>query len=193
MSNGWHNKMIILSSENKIYFEQLKKILDGAKNDPQLFRAIVNAPFHDRRRSTLMGLGIVVLLLVDREKKVIRRVALSDTEPAQGAVDYSVKPFKDIVIPLGFTRNFIAAAIKSGQYQQTSDWQYLFAPDLSADEARLNQAGAGIGCSFVYPLKDARDGGALIFSYYLMLDKIQHQHRDFMYRYAKLVSAALGA
>ncbi|MBA3757697.1 hypothetical protein H0X09_02430 [Candidatus Saccharibacteria bacterium] len=183
--------MFLSGAETEAYFKKLESLLKLPRADSQLFQAIVNAPFHNRPNTTLMGLGIVVLLLVDKQQNLIRRIALSETEPAKGAVDYSVKPFKEIVIPVDFKGNFIAEAIRSGRYQQTSDWQYLFAPDLSPEEARLNQSGAGVGCSFVYPLNQARDGGALIFSYFIMLDRINTKHRDFMYRYAKLVSAVL--
>jgi hypothetical protein len=179
--------------DDEPYYSELKTFLAVAKKDSELFEAIVNAPFHDRRRAALLGLGIVVLLLVNKKKRAIERIALSNTELAEGAVKVSVKPFKEIVIPLGYKGNFIAEAIRSGRYQQTNDWQYLFVPDLTPEEARLNQAGAGIGCSFVYPLIGARYGGALIFSYYLTLDKIEPAHRDFMFRYSKLVSEALRA
>jgi hypothetical protein len=183
--------VLFAAAENDIYFAKLKDILSAPKNDQQLFKAIVNAPFDDKRRAALLGLGIVVLLLVDKQKRTIERVALSDTELAHGTVRMSVKPFKEITIPLGYHGNFIAEAIRSNRYQQTSDWQYLFAPALTAEEARLNQAGGGIGCSFVYPFPEARHGGALIFSYYITLDKIGREHHEFMRGYSRLTSKSL--
>jgi hypothetical protein len=184
--------MVLFSGiENDVYFANLRELLNKAKGDQQLFETIVNAPFFDKRRITLLGLGIVVLLLVNKQTRTVDRIALSDTELAKGAVRMSVKPFKEIKIPLNYKGNFIAEAIRSERYQQTSDWQYLFAPDLTPEEARLNQAGAGIGCSFIYPLIDARHGGALIFSYYLALDKIEREHHDFMRNYSYLVAKRL--
>jgi hypothetical protein len=184
--------MVLFSrTESDVYFSLLKEILNTAKGDEDLFETIVNAPFADRRRATLLGLGIVVLLMVNKQTRTIDRVALSDTDLAKGAVRMSVKPFHAIKIPLDYKGNFVAEAIRSERYQQTSDWQYLFAPDLDPEEARLNQAGAGIACSYVYPLIDARSGGALIFSYYLHLDKIEPEHHEFMRKYAHLVANAL--
>jgi hypothetical protein len=184
--------MVMFShTESDVYYSLLGRMLNSAKTDKDLFETIVNAPFSDRRRSALMGLGIVVLLLVNKTTRTIDRVALSDTDLAKGAVRMSVKPFHDIRIPLNYKGNFIAEAIRSERYQQTSDWQYLFAPELTAEEARLNQAGAGISCSFVYPLIDARSGGALIFSYYLPLDKFEPEHHEFMRSYAKLAARVL--
>jgi hypothetical protein len=185
--------MLLAGTGNNLYLEELNKSLDSGDDDKKLFKSVVNAPFKDRRHSALLGLGIVVLLLVNKKARTIDRIALSDTELAQGAVEVSVKRFREIKIPLNYKGNFIAEAVRSGRYQQTSDWQYLFIPALKPEEARLNQAGAGIGCSFVYPLKNTRDGGAMIFSYFIPLNKIEPLHRDFMYRYSKLVSQVLSS
>lgn len=173
------------------YIEDLVKGLNTAKSDRQLFKAIVNGPFNDRPKATMLGLGIVVLLLVEPQSRLIERIALSDTELARGTVAISVKPFKSIKIPLLYKGNLIAEAIRSGRYQQTSDWQYLFTPALNPEEARLNQAGGGIACSFVYPLIGARSGGAMIFSYFVSLDRIGQAQRNFMERYSRMVSRSL--
>jgi hypothetical protein len=184
--------VLFAQSEETIYFQKLEELLKHATGNKQdIYQSVVNAPFSDKRRAVLLGLGIVVLLLVNKKTRTIDRIALSDTELAKGAVRMSVKPFHDIKIPIDYKGNFIAEAIRSDRYQQTSDWQYLFAPALDIEEARLNQAGAGIGCSFVYPLVDMNPGGALIFSYYITLDKIQKEHHDFMWKYAKLISKLL--
>lgn len=183
--------VLFAHSNDDAYYADIKQLLDSAKSQQQLYKSIVNTPFNDKTRAALLGLGIVVLLLVNPETGNIDRVALSDTELAEGAVRMSVKPFKDIKIPLAFRGNFIAEAIRSGRYQQTSDWRYLFAPALSPEEAHLNQAGAGIGCSYVYPIKGINNGGALIFSYFQPLDKIGSEHRQFMHAYSRIVASAI--
>src|SRR5205809_2346388 len=109
--------MILSSVEADTYLSELKQALNSTKDDTQLFKNIVNAPFNNRKHAALLGLGIVVLLLVNKSSRVVDRVALSDTELAQGAVKVSVKPFKDIKIPLVYKGNFIAEAIRSGRYQ----------------------------------------------------------------------------
>lgn len=178
------------SVEAKAYLKRLGDLLAGAKGDAQLFEAIVNAPFSDKIHTTLLGLGIVVLLLVNKNSGMIDRIALSDTEHAKGAVNISIKRFRAIKIPVGYEENIIAKAIQTGRPQQTDDWQYLFIPDLTAEEARFNQAGAGIAFSVVQPL-NARAGGALIFSYYEPPEKIGRAQRDFMRAYSLLVGAKL--
>lgn len=183
--------MILSAADSDLYFKELEEFLDQARNSQELYERVVNGAFLDRRLSTLLGLGITVLLLVNKKERTIDRIALSETELAQGTLDITVKPFRAIKIPLSYKGNFIAEAIRSGRYQQTSDWQYLFAPALSPEEARLNQAGGGIGCSFVYPLKDVPGGGAMIFSYFITLSKIEPIHREFMFRYTKLAGYKL--
>lgn len=184
---------MVLSSASDIdlYLASLKDILDGAKNRDDLYKKIVNAPFSDKRRVALLGLGICVLLLADKKTMTINRIALADTEMAQGTLNMSVKRFGDIKIPLDYHGNFIAEAIRSGRYQCTSDWQYLFAPALTPEEARLNQAGGSISCSFIYPLVGIPNGGAMIFSYFIPIDKVSVEHRDFMFHFAKMVAQAL--
>lgn len=175
------------------YLNQLKDVLDSAKSQSDLYNKIVNAPFSDKRHAALLGLGISVLLLVDKKTKMIDRVALADTELAQGTLTMSIKPFREIKIPVDYHGNFIAEAIRSGRYQCTSDWQYLFAPALSAQEARLNQAGGGISCSFIYPLVGLPGGGAMIFSYFITINQVTKGHKDFMFRYSKLAVQSLNS
>ena len=178
---------------SKSYLLEMQARLAGAKTDKNLFKAIVNSPFIADAKGIPIGLGVVVLLLVDKKTDTIDRIALSDTELARGEAEYSVKPFDEIKIPLKHTKNIIAAAIKSGKHQLTSDWRFLYTPALSAQEARLSQAGAGIATSIVYPLPDARDGGALIFSYFIPEDQITAQHHRFMSNYANLAEQCLRA
>lgn len=173
------------------YFDHIKQLLGAAQSDEELFFAIVNAPFHNKVRTTQLDLGIVVLLLVNPQTGTIDRVALSDTEQAAGAVKMSEKPFKEIKIPVDFYDNLIAKAINTGKPQCVTDWQYLFVPALSPSAARFNQAGAGVEFSCVYPLR-ARSGGALIFSYYQESKNIGPKHESFMRAYSKLSDTALG-
>jgi len=182
-----------LINSDKDYHGRLKSVVRSAKSDEELFQAIVDAPFTDKLKAALLGLGIVVLLLVDKKTKTIDRIALSNTEQAKGAAKVSEKPFKSIKIPAGYKGNLIAQAILTGKPQQTTDWQYLFAPALSPEAARFNQAGAGIGWSAVYPLKKVGDGGALIFSYYLVSDDNRRQRKNFMRKYSRIVSQRLSS
>jgi hypothetical protein len=157
--------------------------LRSAKTTKELYSAIVNAPFTDKASTTSLGLGIVVLLLVNKKTKTLDRIALSDTDLAAGAVRMSAKPFHEIKIPLSVKENILIQAIETGEPQQTDDWQYLFVPVLTPQEAKFNQFGAGIERSVVYPIitnrtKKAR--GAMIFSYFQLNNEITDEHTAFM-------------
>jgi len=170
---------------------KLQKLLATTPNNTKLYQVIVDEPFKYKVESALLLLGIVVLLLANKKTSSIDRVALSNTSLAKDTTKVSVKRFEDIKIPLDHPDNAIAKAILSGKHQDVTDWDYLFMPALTAKQARLNQAGGGIGYSCVYPLVGLKDGGALIFSYYLFAGKLQFAQRDFMRKYSSLVTNSL--
>lgn len=180
-------------AEEATYYAALEALFLDVTDEKDLYETIVNAPFHNPVFTTSIDLGVVVLLLVNKQTKTIDRIALSNTPQAHGAVKMSEKPFNTIKIPVGYKGNIIAESIATGTHHHTSDWQFLFAPALSMQAARFNQAGAGVECSYVYPLLGTRNGGALIFSYYQPVANIKSRHRNFMQFYSQLVAAKLTA
>jgi hypothetical protein len=110
---------------------------------------------------------------------------------AEGTVRISSKKFEDIKIPIGYPENIIARAIQTGEPQMTEDWRYLFTPALSGVQARLNQAGGAIACSYVYPLSFKNDEGAMIFSFYKEPNQIGDAEENFMKSYSEIVSKRL--
>lgn len=175
-----------LSPQDTAYFNELQRLLRET-NASDVHELTVNAPFTSPVHATSLDLGIVVLLLVNQSAGTIDRIALSDTPQAHGAVKMSEKPFKSIKIPVGYKGNIIAEAIASNKPHHTTDWQYLFIPAMHPQAARFNQAGAGIECSYVYPLTGTKDGGALIFSFYQPASNIGPRHKSFMAFYSQLV------
>ena len=172
------------------FIRSLRESLEQS-NDSDLFNTIVNAPFNDKIHAVKLDLGIVVLLLVNEKEDTIDRVALSNTELAQGAVNVSAKPFHDIKIPLHDVSNIITEAIMTNKPTKTDDWKYLFTPSLTEDEARMNQAGAGIGCSIVAPFKSKKRTGAVIFSFFQEPSRITPLHENFISSYIKEVELRL--
>ncbi|HSE60836.1 MAG TPA: hypothetical protein VLA88_00920 [Candidatus Saccharimonadales bacterium] len=175
------------------YVEQLEDRLAHCHTKSELVRTIVDAPFAYPIEAAQLYLGIMVLLLVDKKTGLIDRVALSNTELAKGTTDISVKKFEDIKIPVDHPENVIAQAIRTGDPKGTADWQYLFTPVLSAEEARFNQAAGAIAFSAVYPLVGVVEGGALIFSYYQYPENIGHDQRKFMAAYSRVVAERLAS
>jgi hypothetical protein len=171
-------------------FHDLQSTL-AAADVKSLPGAIVNSPFKYKAEMVLLGIGIVVLLVADKESGQVHRVALSNTEMAEGTLRFTSKKFEDIKIPLNHAENIIIRAIQTQEPQMTDDWQYLFTPALSPGQARLNQAGGSIACSYVFPLEFAGNAGALIFSYFKEPDQINGDEHEFMAGYSKLVSDRL--
>jgi len=171
-------------------YQALASLLGAAAGDSDLFQAIADAPFASPVPAALIFLGIVVLLQVNPAAKMIERVALSQTEMARMTTDVTAVPFHDIKIPLNHYDNIIAHAIASGEPSDTTDWRFLFEPAMTPEQARINQANAGIAYSAVYPLA-ARSGGALIFSYFQYQHKIGEQQLEFMQKYSLLADRAL--
>lgn len=169
-------------------YEKMADQFKAATNESNLRNAIVNAAFDDPTKATSLSLGVTVLLVVDSKNMTINRVALSDTDSAKGAVRMSAKPFTEIKIPLNHEENIIAKAIKTQEFQMTSDWADMFVPALTPVQARFNQAGAGIGCSVVYPVNNET---AMIFSFYTQPEKIGGRHYKFMEKYTSLVAEYL--
>jgi hypothetical protein len=173
------------------HYQRLADKLGQFQDKMALYKAIVDLPFEHRIEAAQLYLGIIVLLLTNKRTGMIDRLALSNTEFAEGTVNMSALPFKAIKIPLDFEGNAIAEAIRSGQPQSVADWQYLFAPALTPEEARFNQAGGAIAYSAIYPLKNVGDGGALIYSYYQYPENISRDHHHFMEAYTKIASEHL--
>ena len=173
-------------------YDTLQQELGKATTQQALYRAIVDSPFIFKVDMARLHLGIIVLLLVDKKTGMIDRVALSNTEMAKGTTDMSVKKFEDIKIPADHQDNYISRAIRTKKSQFTTDWQYLFTPALTPEEARFNQAGGGIACSSVYPFTDGVEG-ALIYSYFQYPEQLGAEQRQFMKTYTGLVSRRLAA
>lgn len=183
--------MIQGSGEATIDTSLLNDALAQTTSDTDLFNAIVNTPFDTYKvETTLLFLGIIVLLLVNKETGQIDRIALSKTELAERTTDVTAVPFNAIKIGLNEPENIIAAAIRTGEMHDTTDWNYLFKPALKAEEARINQANAGIAYSVVHPFT-ARDGGALIFSYFQYKQEVGEAQHSFMQNYTALVDQNL--
>lgn len=176
-----------ISSKIDDYTDKFTAILKSSTHD-DLYNSIVNTPFKFKEFAVPLGLGIMVLLIENPKTRTVDRIALSETDQAKGAVDYSAKPFHELNIPMTAKDNIIVSTIKSGRWHQTDDWQYLFNPVLTPEDARFNQAGAAISCSIVYPL-ESTPKGALIFSYFKPIWEIEESHHDFMRKYSQKVSS----
>lgn len=181
---------MLSSSPTQKYFTEITKFLASTPED-QLYQAIADAPFKDKFQSVQLDLGIVALLIVDNSTKLINRIAMSNTELAQGADAVSAKPFHEMSIPLDHKGNLIAKAVRTNKVQQTLDWKDLFAPVLQASDARFNQAAGGIGSSIIAPFDVSAMHGAIVFDFYQPIENIGDAHYSFIERYMNIVTKFL--
>src|SRR3989344_5545090 len=112
-----------------------------------------------------LGYRIIVLTLIDEEKKILKRVSLSQTPEAAKAQAASVIPFRQIEIPLEAEANLLIKTLKEQKPHVTHYWPDIFTPILKRDEALANQRAAGIKTSMLYPVRVREKAiGVLIFS-----------------------------
>lgn len=183
--------MSLPTSSDGDYLNQLASELASIKGTKELYQRMVDLPFADRRHATMLSMEHMILVLVNKKTRTIDRIALSDTESANRAVFYSVLPFEAIKIPLANKENYLCIAIRTNKVMATSDWKDTFTPVLTAEQARMNQAGAGAGSTVVYPLEGVGNGAAFAFSFYEPLTNIGKHHHDFMREYSKICAAEL--
>lgn len=179
------------TSSYQEYFKNVHQQLNEAPNKKQLYELVSNAPFYSKFHTTNLDLGMIVFVLVNLQTRTINRVSYSHTSPAHDAIRVSPKTFQEIKLPLLNDANLTSKTIQTGKPHKTSDWKYLFTPAISEAAARFNQAEAGMGCSFIYPVKNGEVAGALIFSFYQQIETIGKRHQDFMKKYSTIVSQSL--
>lgn len=168
---------------------KIQTIVCNSANQTELYKNIANAPF-----TTLLPvayeLGTIVLLIENKSTGYIERVALSQTPAADGAVRASAVPFEAIRIPRNYKSSSHVKALETKKPVVVTDWYSMFAPALTAEQARDNQNGAGISTSVVYPFF-SNQNGTIIFSLYSNAESIPDQAYQFFKWYSVLVSKCL--
>ena len=111
------------------------------------------------------GYEVIVLSLLEEDKKVLRRIAISNTQSAEKFLHATPIPFKDILIPLDATYNLSVRAINERKRFVTSQVADVLLPALSHEWVDGFQKTLGIKTTIVFPIV-AKDKvlGSLIFS-----------------------------
>ena len=139
-----------------------------------------------------LGYRIIVLSLLDEDKKVLRRISLSQTAEAERALKASAVPFHDIEIPLDCSDNFMVKAIAQNKPYITHNWTDLFKPVLKPEQAFENQTASGIKTSIVYPVV-VRDKpiGVLIFSMVKSENEMTDDEKNLILGFTEIVGLAV--
>lgn len=139
-----------------------------------------------------LGYKIMVLSLVDEEKKVLRRIAISQTEEAKKAISESPVPFKEIAIPLAADSNICVQVLKQNKEKSTHKWADVLSPPLEAKLVNAIQKKVGIKSSVVYPVNvKGKTIGVMIFSLSKELSKISSVEKDFISSFPDIVGLAI--
>lgn len=142
----------------------LEKIILDSLDFKEVTQQICDALLH-RLGYLELGYRIIVLTLIDEEKSVLKRVALSQTKEAEEAQKASAVPFHEIEIPLSAKDNLLIKTIEQKKSHITHFWPEIFTPVLTEEEALANQNASGIQTSLLFPVMvRGKAIGAVIFS-----------------------------
>src|SRR3989344_4963802 len=139
-----------------------------------------------------LGYRIVVLALVDNEKKVLKRISISQTAEAKKALEVTPVPFHEIDIPLTEIENLCTKAVVNSQPYTTHDWYEILRPSYTADEAKLVQKVVGIKTSMIFPvMAKGTPIGILIFSMIKDENEVSEEERDLIRGFTDVVGLAV--
>jgi signal transduction histidine kinase len=139
-----------------------------------------------------LGYRIIVLTLVDEEKKVLKRISLSNTAEAGKALAASPIPFHEIAIPLDATDNLLIKTLNEQKPHATNNWPELFTPILKPEEALNNQTAAGIKTSMIYPVVvKEKSIGVLIFSMIKDEKDVSEEEKELIRGFTDIVGLAI--
>ncbi|PIR42758.1 hypothetical protein CO058_04285 [candidate division WWE3 bacterium CG_4_9_14_0_2_um_filter_35_11] len=138
------------------------------------------------------GYKVVVLVLLDQEKQVLRRTALSQTEEAKKTREVSNLRFEDIATPMTATRNLCVKAIIDNKPQITTYFPDILTPPVTPGNALESQRNAGIKASMVYPLNvSEKPIGVMIFSMTKREDEVADEEKLLLQHFTDLVALAV--
>src|SRR5258708_7779112 len=143
---------------------RLEKLILDTLNFNDVVQKIVDATIVELDYLKL-GYEIIVLCLIDEDKKVLRRISLSQTKTAQRALKTMPIPFHDINIPLSASENFLIRSIKEKKPLISKNWTEILGPVYSDEDAVLLQKNLGIKTSMIFPVIYGNKAiGTMIFS-----------------------------
>ena len=170
---------------------QLQKIILDSLDFDEVVNNVVNALLFDIG-FLKSGYKIIVLTLFDEEKQCLKRVALSQTQEAQKALEASAVPFSDIEIPLSAHNNLLVKAFTTNTFQITQSWPDIFTPALTIDEANANQLASGIKTSMIYPVfVKEKPIGVLIFSMVKEPKEVTDEEKELIRGFTDVVGLAV--
>ncbi len=135
-----------------------------------------------------LGYRIVVLALAQKEKQLLKRISISQTEEAKKALALTPISFSNIDIPLSALENLCIKVYTSQKPETTSHWPDILVPPFTPDQALQIQQALGIKSSIVYPIVAKNEAlGVLIFSLIKDASQITEQEKNLLAHFTDVV------
>jgi len=139
-----------------------------------------------------LGYRIVVLALVNENKKVLERIAISQTKEAMEAVEESPLPFPSIDVPLSANNNLCIKVLKGHKFSYTESWPDILCPPFTSEKASEIQKTVGIKTSFICPVRAKQKTiGVMIFSLVKEFSEISADEKELILNFTDIVGLAV--
>lgn len=138
------------------------------------------------------GYEVIVLTLLDQEKKELRRIAISNTESAKRFLKATPIPFNNIIIPLSAYGNLSVKAINEKKMFTTENVSDVLEPAINKEWVDNFQKTLGIKTSIVFPIiAKEKILGSLIFSLSKEKESMSNEEWSILDSFAGAVGIAL--
>lgn len=152
---------------------KLQKLILNTLNFGHVSQTVCDALLKELGYSKF-GYKIVVLSLIHEKRKILERVAVSQTEEAKYALSLLPIPFTEIEIPLSDKNNVMIQTIRTSTPHITHSWYDVMRPAINQVDAESMQKKVGIKTSLLYPIKvNEKTIGVMIFSLSKHLDNFE--------------------
>ena len=178
-------------SQINVALSRLERVILETLDFEKVVQNVVDSIFQELGYLDL-EYNIAVLALVDEEKKVLKRISISQTKQAELGVKGLPISFHSLDIPLTEKENFSIKAIKSKKIYITHDWADILRPVVDKEEARKLQESVGIRTSMIFPLiVHSKSIGIMIFSTTKQKKLITDSEKELLLRFTNLVGLAV--
>ncbi len=170
---------------------RLEKVILDTLDFKDLVQKIVDSMLTELGYLNL-GYKIIVLALINKEKNLLERISISQTDEARRALSVMSVPFHDVKIPLNASNNFCIQAVNTNSPQTTHQWIDLLTPMYTQEEAKYIQELAGIKTSLIYPVTYHNSPqGVMIFSLNKEEEEVTVEERDLIRSLTDIVGIAV--
>jgi signal transduction histidine kinase len=139
-----------------------------------------------------LGYKIMVLILYDKDKNILKRVSISQTEEAKKALSVSPLPFSTINIPMESKNNICVKVFNEQKPAFTTHWPDILSPAFKDEDALAIQKIVGIHTSLIYPIISKNESlGVLIFSMVKAESEVSEEERNLIAGFSDIVGLAV--